>query len=961
MPTKTKRDEEKWDKAKGLAKSQGKAENYAYIMGIYKKMKPDYEFQSGPDAKKAKDKSQELAIRQLLADDVKEQKKEGHMNDTIQASFFTAADLTAAETSPDLKKFLGWCEVWWKKITRSIPKEWNVEATVTTKNKGKAKKSRFHRALLDIPGTVFQGVVFFSISNSKIDGSKSRLERKYQEETQVKIRVEVDTGGGVFNLYYYDHENQLQDRKSGRGPDDVFRSMTKMVVSLTKEKIENSRVWYLYKLKQPEVEEVEEYTLSDVTSYLKSMRTRTGGRTDSIDVDNYGWSLEPRDRQRLDHYGNDGDGWDEDLWEDEYAGPLRSEVIDKLEDWFGKNLFDVEIGEKGHIEVSLTKAGKKRIKKGSQKQGGSGFDFGEFGFDVEEEPIADPETTARLALQKQLGELPQLLEAAPMFSGNVRNLIGDRVHYFARRRAWFVYIDAPAVGAVKMAKRAQKKLRGTRTVRSSQPILRGRTLYVGSNDGKTTKIAPIYKAANSKVAVSHPQYDQFVKEVGLIRVKLNSVKSNWDLEQAIGFLVNYITGGVRIGVLPKSARATYNKYRRTHNTSLMTNADEVGKSWLPFVDKLLVSAERLNRRYKAASQLSLRYANSNAKVVEVPNTYHAVKVEPPKATRKEFPFEGYIDFQGIKIDVENVKGSTRSGTGPEGDWSTFMHAHYGEIRGTEGTDGDKLDVYVGDNHDSSLVVVIHQHNPWDGKYDEDKVVIGCESVEESIGLYKKQYDRPGFFKEKEFTAMPIGAFWRWVHDKNNKGKRVRASASSAGIAEQAGNDLARIIKGCSYLYNHHMRDENYPARGAWRGIERQLSRASIRIPKGIVAMNNPDQTTTLPRWKVARNQNKNSSSWFDSGNSGGAIERCNASVTAIRKKINGAPLLNTTACMASKKIALEDTDNVEKIAVSFMVDFETWSKSRKGSWDSSLVGEEEEEESLDDLIAKLASGVIAGF
>jgi len=848
MPTKTKRDEEKWDKAKGLAKSQGKAENYAYIMGIYKKMKPDYEFQSGPDAKKAKDKSQELAIRQLLADDVKEQKKEGHMNDTIQASFFTAADLTAAETSPDLKKFLGWCEVWWKKITRSIPKEWNVEATVTTKNKGKAKKSRFHRALLDIPGTVFQGVVFFSISNSKIDGSKSRLERKYQEETQVKIRVEVDTGGGVFNLYYYDHENQLQDRKSGRGPDDVFRSMTKMVVSLTKEKIENSRVWYLYKLKQPEVEEVEEYTLSDVTSYLKSMRTRTGGRTDSIDVDNYGWSLEPRDRQRLDHYGNDGDGWDEDLWEDEYAGPLRSEVIDKLEDWFGKNLFDVEIGEKGHIEVSLTKAGKKRIKKGSQKQGGSGFDFGEFGFDVEEEPIADPETTARLALQKQLGELPQLLEAAPMFSGNVRNLIGDRVHYFARRRAWFVYIDAPAVGAVKMAKRAQKKLRGTRTVRSSQPILRGRTLYVGSNDGKTTKIAPIYKAANS-----------------------------------------------------------------------------------------------------------------NAKVVEVPNTYHAVKVEPPKATRKEFPFEGYIDFQGIKIDVENVKGSTRSGTGPEGDWSTFMHAHYGEIRGTEGTDGDKLDVYVGDNHDSSLVVVIHQHNPWDGKYDEDKVVIGCESVEESIGLYKKQYDRPGFFKEKEFTAMPIGAFWRWVHDKNNKGKRVRASASSAGIAEQAGNDLARIIKGCSYLYNHHMRDENYPARGAWRGIERQLSRASIRIPKGIVAMNNPDQTTTLPRWKVARNQNKNSSSWFDSGNSGGAIERCNASVTAIRKKINGAPLLNTTACMASKKIALEDTDNVEKIAVSFMVDFETWSKSRKGSWDSSLVGEEEEEESLDDLIAKLASGVIAGF
>lgn len=51
MPAKTKRDEEKWEKAKELAKERGQAENYAYIMGIYKNMKPDYEFKSGPEAK----------------------------------------------------------------------------------------------------------------------------------------------------------------------------------------------------------------------------------------------------------------------------------------------------------------------------------------------------------------------------------------------------------------------------------------------------------------------------------------------------------------------------------------------------------------------------------------------------------------------------------------------------------------------------------------------------------------------------------------------------------------------------------------------------------------------------------------------------------------------------------------------------------------------------------------------
>lgn len=44
MPTslvKTKEDERLWQKAKDRAEEEGKAENYAYIMGIYKRMNPD--------------------------------------------------------------------------------------------------------------------------------------------------------------------------------------------------------------------------------------------------------------------------------------------------------------------------------------------------------------------------------------------------------------------------------------------------------------------------------------------------------------------------------------------------------------------------------------------------------------------------------------------------------------------------------------------------------------------------------------------------------------------------------------------------------------------------------------------------------------------------------------------------------------------------------------------------------
>jgi len=189
---------------------------------------------------------------------------------------------------------------------------------------------------------------------------------------------------------------------------------------------------------------------------------------------------------------------------------------------------------------------------------------------------------------------------------------------------------------------------------------------------------------------------------------------------------------------------------------------------------------------KLVSKVASRYlctaaaeevVDSNLKgVVEVPRNTFPVEVLPPKKKRKKWPFEGFIDFQGLEIDVENDKGSVRSGVSEDGTpWAVEMFWPYGEIRGTEGVDApDALDAYVGPNHDSSLVVVIHQHDPDTGKYDEDKVMLGFDSTEEAIGAYKKQYSKPGFYVEGEYTEMPIGQFWRWVHDDKNRGKKVKA-------------------------------------------------------------------------------------------------------------------------------------------------------------------------------------------
>lgn len=90
---------------------------------------------------------------------------------------------------------------------------------------------------------------------------------------------------------------------------------------------------------------------------LNDLTTKTAGRLrpeGSPIKTNYGVeiSFEPQFRERLDHYGNDGDGWDDEGWEQDYAGPLRHEIESALKKSGVENAI-VDIGEKGHVHVTV--------------------------------------------------------------------------------------------------------------------------------------------------------------------------------------------------------------------------------------------------------------------------------------------------------------------------------------------------------------------------------------------------------------------------------------------------------------------------------------------------------------------------------------------------------------------------------------------------------------------------------
>jgi hypothetical protein len=136
---------------------------------------------------------------------------------------------------------------------------------------------------------------------------------------------------------------------------------------------------------------------------------------------------------------------------------------------------------------------------------------------------------------------------------------------------------------------------------------------------------------------------------------------------------------------------------------------------------------------------------------------------------KAKPLQGRVDMQGLKISIENRRGSIRQGVDPDGyEWKVKMYTPYGYIRGTEGTDGDHVDCYVGDNRKSEKVFIIHQKDPVTNKYDEDKVMLGFNTATEAKQAYLKQYDKPGYFMAMREVTMD--EFKEML--KKKKGKRL---------------------------------------------------------------------------------------------------------------------------------------------------------------------------------------------
>jgi len=142
-----------------------------------------------------------------------------------------------------------------------------------------------------------------------------------------------------------------------------------------------------------------------------------------------------------------------------------------------------------------------------------------------------------------------------------------------------------------------------------------------------------------------------------------------------------------------------------------------------------------------------------------------VEPEPSEAQIEAGNYKkGHIKRDGLDISIENLKGSTRSGTDRTGKkWQVELQNAYGYIRGTTGKDKDHLDVFLADNYkEGSPVFVINQTTP-EGKFDEHKVMLGFESMLQAEQAYISNYEE-GKAYYSDIVEMTLDEFKEWSKD-----------------------------------------------------------------------------------------------------------------------------------------------------------------------------------------------------
>ena len=163
-----------------------------------------------------------------------------------------------------------------------------------------------------------------------------------------------------------------------------------------------------------------------------------------------------------------------------------------------------------------------------------------------------------------------------------------------------------------------------------------------------------------------------------------------------------------------------------------------------------------------------------------------VNTEPTEAQKEAGNYKkGHVQVGTFDITIEQPQGSVRKGTDANGkQWESKMHNTYGYFRGTEGVDGDHIDVFLSNDIDGwngRKVYVVDQYNP-DGTFDEHKVMLGFNDMDEAKSDYLANYEK-GWEDGRRIVVSTTNLedFEKWI---DNSHRKTKPFAEYAGVKKE---------------------------------------------------------------------------------------------------------------------------------------------------------------------------------
>lgn len=174
-----------------------------------------------------------------------------------------------------------------------------------------------------------------------------------------------------------------------------------------------------------------------------------------------------------------------------------------------------------------------------------------------------------------------------------------------------------------------------------------------------------------------------------------------------------------------------------------------------------------------------------------------VNTEPTEAQKEAGNYKkGHVQVGTFDITIEQPQGSVRKGTDANGkQWESKMHNTYGYFRGTEGVDGDHIDVFLSNDIDGwngRKVYVVDQYNP-DGTFDEHKVMLGFNDMDEAKSDYLANYEK-GWEDGRRIDVSTVNLedFEKWIASSKRKTKAF--SEYSLVKKETVGNSFDDFVR-----------------------------------------------------------------------------------------------------------------------------------------------------------------------